>query len=328
MRNFNPKAWLRGSHRMTLYSWAKRRTFPPLAPAEARFFAVSPGTTVLAHCHWQPERQSCPTLLLLHGLEGSSRAHYMKGIAAKAFGRGLNVVRLNQRNCGGTDHLSDGLYHAGLWQDPASVLRELVEQDGLGAMAVCGYSLGGNLALRLAAELSLQSNQALKAVCAVSPSIELGACMDLLEKPSNRFYEWYFMAGLRKRLRLKARLFPHLYDASGLNSVWSLRAFDDRYTGPHNGFRDAADYYHRAAAIRVIDQIRMPGLIITAEDDPFIAVEPFRDPRVTGNPALTVLITRHGGHCGFVEAASGDYDGYWAEQTVVDFVAATVPICR
>lgn len=307
---------------MTLYAWAKRRRYPRLPAAEARYFTVGPATTVLAHCHWQAARQACGTFVLVHGLEGSSEAHYMKGLAAKAWGHGYNVVRLNQRNCGGTDHLSEGLYHSGLWQDPAAVVRELIERDGIRAIGLVGYSLGGNLMLRLAGEYGEASPPELKAVCAVSPTLELAACMELLERPSNRMYEWYFMAGLRKRMRSKARLFPHIYDPGALRGMWRLRSFDDHYTGPHNGYRDAADYYHRAAAMRVVDRIRIPALLVTSEDDPFIAVEPFRAPRVQSNPAVSVIITRYGGHCGFIENPEGDYDGYWAEQTAVEFVSS------
>lgn len=320
--------WLRGRHRMTLYAWAARRTFPALPAAEARLFTLSPATTVLAHCHWQPDRQSAPTLLALHGLEGSSDAHYMKGLAEKAFVRGFNVVRLNQRNCGGTEHLSEGLYHSGLTADPRGVLDELTARDGLGAVVVAGYSLGGNLTLRLAGESGDHPPAWLKGACAVSPTLDLAACMDMLEAPSNRIYEWHFMLGLRRRLRLKARLFPHLYDARGIGRVRRIRAFDDRYTAPHHGYRDAADYYQQAASMRVVDRIRVPTLIVTAEDDPFVPVGPFRDPRVTGNPAVTVMITRYGGHCGFVEAAGAGYDGFWAERTLVDFAARAAGLDR
>jgi hypothetical protein len=306
---------------MTFYAWARRRTFSGLPPEEARLFRLSSVTQVLAHCHWQPDRAARPTLLILHGLEGSSHAHYMKGIAEKAFTRGFNALRLNQRNCGETDHLSEGLYHSGLAEDPRGVMRQLAETDGLRRFAVAGYSLGGNVALRLAGEPADAGLAELKAVCAVSAPIDLGVCMDLMERPSNRIYEWHFMLDLRRRMRVKARLYPHLYDVRGLDRIWSVRAFDDRYTAPHHGFRGAADYYDRASAMRVVDHIRVPGLLITAEDDPFISADSYRDPRVTGNPALTVLITPHGGHCGFIEKPSGEYDGYWAEQTVVDFVA-------
>ncbi len=324
LRAYQPHPWFRGRHRMTFYAWARRRAFPALPPAEARLFRLSPVTQVLAHCHWQRDRAAHPTLLILHGLEGSSDAHYMKGIAEKAFVRGFNALRLNQRNCGETDHLSEGLYHSGLAEDPLGVLRQLAETDGLRRFAVAGYSLGGNVALRLAGELGDDGSATLIAVCAVSAPIELDVCMDLMERRSNRLYEWYFILDLRRRLRVKARLYPDLYDVRGLDGVWGVRAFDDRYTAPHHGFRGAADYYQRASAMRVIDRIRVPGLLITAEDDPFISAGSYRDPRVTGNPALSVLITPHGGHCGFIEQPSGGYDGYWAEQTVVDFVAGQV----
>jgi len=310
---------------MTMYAWARRRSLPGLPPAEARVFELDAETRVLAHCHWQAAPGTRPTLVALHGLEGSSEAHYMRGIADKAFRRGFNVVRLNQRNCGGTEHLSAGLYHSGLTGDVHGVLERLAA-DGLPSIVVSGYSLGGNLALRLAGTYGDTPPPWLHAVCAVSPTLELGACMDLLERPANRLYEWNFMQSLQRRMRKKARLFPGRYDVRGIWRLWSIREFDDRYTAPHNGFAGAADYYYRAAAMRVVDRIRVPALVITAEDDPFIALPPFRDPKVTGNPAVTVVITRHGGHCGFIEAARDGYDGYWAEREIVDFAARHVPL--
>src|SRR5690349_1414451 len=121
---------------MTLYAWAKHRALASLPAAETRYFDVAADARVLAHCNWQPDRTSAPTLLALHGLEGSSQAHYMRGIADKAYAAGFNVVRLNQRNCGGTEHLSRGLYHSGLTADPLFVLSELRDQDGLPSFAV------------------------------------------------------------------------------------------------------------------------------------------------------------------------------------------------
>lgn len=321
MSEYLPPRWLRGGHRMTVYAWARSRTLPGLPPPVPRHFDIDADTRVLAHCHWQDDPPAHPTLVVLHGLEGSSDAHYMRGIAHKALRRGFNVVRLNQRNCGGTEALSRGLYHSGLTNDVAAVMRELAARDGLPRMAVAGYSLGGNLALRMAGQAGDAPPPWLRAVCAVSPTLELGVCMDAIERADNRLYEWNFMRSLRGRIRRKARLFPGLYDTRGLWRLWSIRAFDDRYTAPHHGFKDAADYYHQAAAMRVVDRIRVPTLIITAEDDPFIPVEPFRDPKVTGNPQITLRIPRYGGHCGFVEEARDGYDGYWAEQRIVEFVA-------
>jgi len=310
---------------MTVYAWARRRALPHLPAPADRLFEIDAETRVLAHCHWQPEPKAHPTLLALHGLEGSSDAHYMRGLADKAFRRGFNIVRLNQRNCGGTEHLSAGLYHSGLTSDVQAVLEELATRDGLPSLVVSGYSLGGNLALRLAGGYAETPPPWLRAVCAVSPTLELGACMDLLERPANRLYQWNFMQSLQRRMRKKARLFPGRYDVRGIWRLWSVRAFDDRFTAPHHGFAGADDYYYRAASMRVVDRITVPTLIITAEDDPFIALPPFRDPKVTGNAAITLLITRHGGHCGFIEAARDGYDGYWAEREIVEFVERRVP---
>jgi predicted alpha/beta-fold hydrolase len=305
---------------MTLYAWASSRRFPSLPAPEARFFDVAPDARVLAHCHWQPDRQERPTILLLHGLEGSSEAHYMTGMADKAWARGFNVVRLNQRNCGGTEHLSRGLYHSGLTADPLFVLTELRDRDRLGGFGVAGYSLGGNLAMKLAGELGDAGFPELKAVAAVSPVIELETCMQAIERRENRIYEWNFCRNLQSRMRRKARVFPDAFNLSGLWKVWSIRLFDDRYTAPHHGFAGASDYYHRASAMRVIDRVARPALILSAEDDPFVPSEIFRNPGVAGNPHITTLITPHGGHCAFVSEPDG-YDGYWAERQVVDFIA-------
>jgi predicted alpha/beta-fold hydrolase len=308
-------------HVQTIYAWAKPRIFPRLPSPVPRFFDVAPDARVLAHCHWHAEPARHPALLLLHGLEGSSTAHYMGGMADKAFTAGWNVVRLNQRNCGETEHLSRGLYHSGLTNDPLFVLRELVDRDGISAVAVAGYSLGGNLTLKLAGELG-NSFPALKAVCAVSPTMDLAVCVKALERRSNIAYEFNFVRRLKARMRRKAAFFPHEYSLEELGRVWTVRQFDEAFTAPHHGFRDASDYYYRASAMRVINRIRVPALILTAEDDPFVPVDPFRDPSVADNPFVNVVITRNGGHCAFVERRCGDYDGYWAEREAVRFVTA------
>src|SRR6059036_1838055 len=179
---FVPRAALRGGHRMTIYSWGNPRDFPRLPPPTRRYFDVAPDTRVVAECHWHAEPQRHATLLALHGLNGSSDAHYMRGLAAKAFERGMNVVRLNQRSCGDTEHLSSGLFHSGLTADAAHVIHELSEIDGLPAIAVAGYSLGGNLALKLAGEYGAFAPAPLVAVAAVSPIIEISACTRALER--------------------------------------------------------------------------------------------------------------------------------------------------
>jgi predicted alpha/beta-fold hydrolase len=308
---------------MTVYAWARPRRFPALPAPEARFFDVAPDAQVLAHCHWQEDRRARPTVLLLHGLEGSSEAHYMAGMADKAWARGFNVVRLNQRNCGGTEHLSRGLYHSGLTADPRFVLTELRDKDGLRSFGVAGYSLGGNLTIKLAGELGTSELPEVRAFCAVSPVLELEACVGAIERRENRAYEWNFCRNLQSRMRRKARAFPDAFDLRGLWKIWSIRAFDERYTAPHHGFDGASDYYHRASAMRIVDRVARPALILAAADDPFVPAEIFTAKPLRANPHVATVVTSHGGHCAFVEPPNG-YDGYYAERVVVEFLAGVL----
>lgn len=325
-----------GGHKQTLYAWARPRQFPRLPAAVERYFDVDTDARVLAHCHFHhhdadvstglsAEAQGATgarrrTLVLLHGLEGSSTAHYMRGIADKAWAAGWDVVRLNQRNCGGTERLSRGLYHSGLTHDVRRVVHELLERDAVAAVAVAGYSLGGNLALKLAGEFGEAAPARFLGVCAVSPAMDLAICVEALERRANYPYEWNFVRNLKARMRRKAAAFPGEFPLEPLRRIWTVRQFDDAYTAPHHGFRDAADYYYRASALRVADRIRVPTLIITAEDDPFVPTSTFRDDGVTSNPNMTVVMTPHGGHCAYVERPEQDYDGYWAEREIVRFI--------
>jgi predicted alpha/beta-fold hydrolase len=315
---FVARRLLRNGHLMTVFAWARRREFPRLPAPEARLFRVLDDTQVLAHCYFHPDRSGRPTILGLHGLESSSEAHYMRGIADKAYARGWNAVLLNQRNCGGTEHLTPRLYHSGLTDDVRAVAAELAAVDGLTRIGVVGYSLGGNIAVKLAAEESNGAAGPIAAVVGVSPTIDLARCVEAIERPSNYPYQWNFVRNLRARMRRKAAAWPGLFDLRHLDEIWTIRAFDDEYTAPHHGFAGASDYYARASAIRVIDQIRMPALLLTADDDPFVPPDPFDAPIVRAH--TQVRIERGGGHCGFVSENGAGSDGYWAETTAIGFL--------
>ena len=312
---------------MTLFTWGHVRHFPGLPRPVPRYFDVAPDARVLAHCYWQRDPRRHATLIALHGLEGSSEAHYMRGLADKAFTAGLNAVLLNQRNCGGTEALSAGLYHSGLSDDPRAVITELVELDRLPAIAVAGYSLGGNIAVRLAGAYGPRLPAHLRAIVAVSPTMHLGPCVEALERRSNRIYEWNFVRNLKGRMRRKARAWPGRFDLSRLNGVRTVREFDERFTAPHHGFRDADDYYHRASSLRVVDRVRVPTLILSAKDDPFVPPEQFEDPAITANRCITVQVSRHGGHCGFYSRPGTGFDGYWAERRIVEFTREHCRMC-
>ncbi|MEP6592146.1 MAG: alpha/beta hydrolase, partial [Acidobacteriota bacterium] len=148
----------------------------------------------------------------------------------------------------------------------------------------------------------------------------VSACVHALERPANSAYQWNFVRGLRDRMRRKDRHHPGAFPVGRLDSVRSVRQFDDLFTAPHFGFADAEDYYHRVSALRVVDRIAVPTLVISAADDPFVPASLFDDPALRRNPAVTTIVTRHGGHCGFVSAPGrGQDDGYWAESTIVAF---------
>jgi hypothetical protein len=315
---FVPRRGLRGGHLQTLASFFLSRSIS-VPPAEERLIEVEPGVKVLCHCHWQPDRENALTILIIHGLEGSSDSQYMLGIAAKGMAAGMNVVRMNQRNCGGTDAISPTLYHSGRSQDLAAVARHLIDREGLSHLALAGFSMGGNLVLKLAGEWGREGPAQFCAVAAVCPAVDLGPSADALHLVSNRLYEYYFVIQLRQRLRKKARLFPGQFDLSRLRSVSTLRDFDDKITACYCGFTGADDYYARAAAAPVLDRIAVPALILHAANDPFIRILPETRRKILANPNITFVETDDGGHCSFLAARDG-YDGHWAERQVVEFL--------
>jgi predicted alpha/beta-fold hydrolase len=322
---FEPRRWLGNGHVMTVFAWAAKRLFDGLPPVDMRLVRVSDDTQVRIDCFWQPEPAGRPTLVALHGLEGSSTVHYMRGLASKAFAAGWNTVLLNQRNCGGTEHLTPGLYHSGLTDDPRAVIRSLAASDGLSDFAVVGYSLGGNLTAKLAAEMSDHPDLPVRAAVAVCPTMDLDLCVRALERRSNAVYHLNFVRNLRARMRRKAAAWPGLYDLTPLDSIWSIRKFDDVYTAPHHGFGDAANYYRLASAARIADRVPIPLLILAAEDDPFVPAGQFRADAIAGNPNIRVVVTNRGGHCAFVAPRSASHDGYWAEAEAMRFLQAFTP---
>ena len=245
----------------------------------------------------------------------------MLGVARNGLAAGMNVVLMNQRNCGGMNHCAPTLYNSSLSGDVAAVARHVVENDGVSRFALIGFSMGGNLVLKLAGEWASEGPPQFKAVAAVCPAMDLAASADALHEPGNRLYEYYFLMQLFRRLRAKARYFPGQFDLSRLRGVSTLRLFDDRITAYYCGFAGADDYYARAAAANVIDRVAVPALIIHAANDPFIRMRPETRDRILRNPHIKYIETADGGHCAFMGEPDGDgYDGHWAEREVVRFV--------
>jgi uncharacterized protein len=299
-----------------------------LPTPDERLIEVEPGVRVLCHCHWQPDRANALTVIVVHGLEGSSESQYARGIAEKGLAAGMNVIRYNQRNCGGTEAFAPVLYHSGLSSDIAAVAREFIARDLVSRIALVGFSMGGNLVLKLAGEWGRQGQPEFCAAATCCPAVDLAASADALHRPSNRLYEAYFLWALRRRMLEKARLFPGRFDTKRLNGIRSLREFDDRITAYYCGFAGAVDYYDRASAAHVVGQIAVPTLVLHADNDPFILITPETRQKFLANPNVTLVDTADGGHCAFIGERNGTArdssvvqdDGYWAENAIVTFL--------
>jgi uncharacterized protein len=318
VKDFTPLRPLRNAHLMTLASTFWRRKFPRLPASVSRQFDVEPGTKVRGECHWQSDPRRHPTLVVLHGLEGSSESGYLLGTAEKAWLAGFNVVRLNQRNCGGTEHLTETLYHSGLSGDIRAVLLELIEQDALPVLFAAGFSMGGNLVLKMAGDWGDSAPPQIQGFAAVAPSMDLASCATKLEEAANFLYQLHFVTRLKRRMRHKASLYPQRYAIDGMHNIRTVRDFDDLITARYCGFESAADYYARSSAAPLIAHIRRPTLIIAAQDDPVVPFAAFQNGAVRENPNITLLASQHGGHCAFISNEAGQ-ERFWSEARVVQF---------
>lgn len=304
--------------------WPGRFRPRDLTQDEERLFEVEPGVRVLARCRWQRNRKESATLAIWHGMEGSTASAYMLSTADKAFRAGCNVIRVNYRTCGGTEQLTDTIYHGGLTTDLRAVITELRERDRLSQLFIAGFSLGGNMVLKLAGEYGDDPPPEIKGLAVVSASIDMRASLNLLMKPRNWIYQRNFLGRLKDRIKLKASLFPDRYDVTGIEEIRTIEQFDDRYVAPAFGFADANDYYAKASSLPHLKRIRIPTLIIHAKDDPFIPFEPLRDYELASNPNVLLIGTERGGHVAFIARKTGTEDRFWAENRLVEFCGIIV----
>jgi predicted alpha/beta-fold hydrolase len=320
--DFVPRRFLRGGHAQTIAGNFMKRV-NRLPEPEERLFQIQPDVQILCHCHWQPERQTRLTMMIVHGLEGSSNSQYVIGTGSRAWAQGWNVVRMNIRGCGGTEHLSSTLYHSGLSQDVEKLVAGMIASDGLHRVALVGFSMGGNQVLRAVGRWGTNTPPELIATATVSPACDLAISSDRIHAAANSMYEWWFLNSLRRSFRRKSELWPGLYDPALLKHVHSVRDFDEHITAHYMGFTGAADYYDKASSSHVLDRIAIPTLVIHSDDDPFVVMSAESQRKLTENPSVTFLHTKHGGHCAFIgePITDGGDDGRWAERKVVEFLA-------
>ena len=320
LTDFAPRRGLLNGHIQTIVgNYYPRPPFRLPFVTETVEVDPSDGSRVVCQCHWQPGPGVARrlTLVLVHGLEGSTDSRYIQGLTMRAWAAGCNIVRMNMRNCNDSDELTPTLYHSGLSGDVGAVVDHYTQRFGLERVALVGYSMGGNLVLKLAGEWG--ARQPVCAVAAVCPAIDLAAGSDALHEPANRMYEWHFLRRLMRRFRRKAVLFPGIYQTQGIGPVRSLRQFDDKIVARYCDFRDAADYYYRAASARVADRIATPTLILRALDDPFIRLTSETRAILVANPHISLVETPHGGHCAYLCQDPGN-EIHWAESTVMRFL--------
>ena len=316
MRPFVP--FFRNPHLLTIAgNYWRRNLNEQRFPVETKFYDTEPDVQVRVDSQ-APRGEPAAHLLLVHGLEGSSAAGYARSLAQAALEASCASHRFNMRSCGGTEHLSGRtLYHSGQTSDLLAVIRQLPR--GVPIFLV-GFSLGGNVVLKLAGELGESAADLITGVVAVSTPIDLAACVRQLGQPSNIVYARRFVARLKERVRVKERLSPGVFDLSVLDRIRNVYEFDDYITAPAFGFGSADNYYATQSANQFLERIRIPTLVVQAKDDPMIPFAVYDHPAFARNPHLRLIATDHGGHLGFI---SKTQPRFWLDQVLVHWVMET-----
>ena len=334
MPPFHPSPWSRNPHLQTLWGKLFRRL--ALAPTRLERWDTPDGDFVelvrlaLADdgrrgaAGERPERR--PRLLLLHGLEGGARSHYAQGLFGEARRRGWGMDLLLHRSCGEELNRARRFYHSGETEDVALVVDRLVAEAPEAPLYLAGVSLGGNVLLKYLGERGDRVPAAVRAAVAISVPYDLARGARHIQRGFARVYERHFLQSLTRKVRAKLAVYPDLVPTERLAGVRTLWDFDDVVTGPVHGFEGAADYYARSSAIRFLAGIRVPTLLLSAVDDPFLPAEVLAEVRgiARGNRALTVEFHAHGGHVGFVHGRVPWRAEYYAERRTLEFLEETV----
>jgi predicted alpha/beta-fold hydrolase len=309
----------RNRHFLTIAAnFAVRRLDEKRFPIESKLFQTEPDVQVLVHSQ-RPEANCRGEIVMVHGLEGSSQAGYMRSMSQLALEAGYAVHRTNMRSCGGTESMAKTMYHAGLTTDTLSVIRQIHSERSLPTYLV-GYSLGGNVALKLAGELGESARGLLAAVCAVSTPIDLAASVRKMGDRENRIYELRFLSRLKDRIRKRSACLPGVYDLSALDRSRTVYEFDDLITAKFFGFGSADNYYATQSSNQFLEHIRIPTLLVQAKDDPLIPFECFSHPAIESNPNIQLFAVEHGGHLGFL---ANSEPRFWVDRVILKWIEET-----
>jgi uncharacterized protein len=293
-------------------------------PLVRRLYQTEPDVQVAVDEQMPSGAPVAAHVVIVHGLEGSSESGYVQSLSHEMLELNYGVHRFNMRSCGGTEGLAKSNYHAGQTSDLLFVLREIRKRAaGEGApLFLVGFSLGGNVSLKLAGVLGSEAAGLLDAVCAVSTPIDLASCARALGKPGNIIYANRFVAGLKDRIRRRHAQYPDLYDIRPLDSVRTIQEFDDAYTAKLFGFGTAANYFATQSSNQFLEAIRVPTLLIQAKDDPMIPFDVYDHPAIGANPNIRLIATDHGGHVGFIARSQ---PRFWVDPVIAGFIESVCP---
>jgi len=315
---YRPAWWVPGPHAQTL--WGKFARRAPSVPTRIERWATPDHDFVdVLRLDAAATR---PRLLLLHGLEGTIRSHYVGGLMRMAYERNWGADMLIFRSCGDEPNRTARFYHSGETGDAALVLDRILEEFPSAPILLCGISLGGNVLLKLLGERGEMLPDRVRAAAVVSVPFDLERGSRHISKGFSRIYERHFLRTLRKKAEAKLQSFPGLFDRDAMLRAETLYEFDDVVTAPVHGFRGAHDYYTRSSSLRFLARVRRPTLLLSAMDDPFLPRDVLDQVAdiARRNGFLTTHFSKRGGHVGFVGGTPWN-PVYYAEKRVGDFLA-------
>jgi predicted alpha/beta-fold hydrolase len=314
-RDFRPARWAPGPHLQTLGARVLR---PAEGPLTVRERLETPDGDFL-DVDWAPDPgQGRPIVLVLHGLEGSAQRRYVRNVARQIARAGRWPVALNFRGCSGEPNRAPHFYHSGKTDDPELVIRMLRERYPERRLGALGFSLGGNMLLKLLGERSDGGRGLVDAAVAISVPYDLAAGCELLERTRmGRFYSGYFLRSLQRKVRMK-RMLREIVDLEAAMGARTIREFDDRVTAPLNGFESAAHYYAESSSVRYLDGIGVPTLMLHAVNDPFLPPDSIPTEQAEANRMLHLALQPEGGHVGFLEGTPRS-PSFWAEEESARF---------
>lgn len=259
-------------------------------------------------------------VIVSHGLEGDSQRPYIIGMVRAFNQAGFDALAWNFRGCGGEINRTYRFYHSGATPDLHFLVNHIRKEYNYESIVLIGFSLGGNLTLKYLGEQKDNLAEEIKAAAIFSVPLDLQACSRKIAEPENFIYSKRFLRNLKKKIRNKEAIMPDKISSEFFPKIRSLEDFDDYYTAPLHGFRNATDYYHQCSSIHFLKSIKVPTLVVNAKNDPFLAESCYLNEESDTNEHLYFQAPNEGGHCGFMPRSYSSGRNFWSENRAVQFV--------